>query len=86
MPLYEYRCEACGESEEKLEGIAAPDHHDCPACGGAGSMHRQISLSAFKLEGSGWYAQGYGKGGISSSPKAEAPKTPGCCGGSCSCH
>ena len=84
MPLYEYRCDACGQSEENLEKISAPDHHDCPACGQADGMHRQISVGAFTLVGSGWYAQGYGKG---ASEKSETPAKPtSCCGGSCACH
>ena len=29
MPLYEYRCEACGQPEEKLESLSAPE--DTPA-------------------------------------------------------
>ena len=36
MPLYEYRCEACGQPEEKLESLSAPEAHACPACGGYG--------------------------------------------------
>jgi len=89
MPLYEYRCEACGESEEKLEGISAPDHHDCPVCGGPDGMRRQVSVAAFALSGSGWYAQGYGKeSGPKPAEKSEAApaKPTGGCGGSCACH
>ena len=63
MPLYEYRCEACGEEEEKLEGFAAPTEHDCPQCGVPEGMHRKVSLTSFTLAGGGWMAQGYGKGG-----------------------
>ena len=31
MPLYEYRCDACGQPEEKLESLSAPQSHACPA-------------------------------------------------------
>jgi putative FmdB family regulatory protein len=62
MPLYEYRCEACGEKEEKLEGFSAPTEHDCALCGKPQGMQRQISLTSFTLAGGGWEAQGYGKG------------------------
>jgi len=90
MPLYEYRCEACGESEERLESVSAPDHHDCPKCGHREGMARQVSVAAFSLAGSGWYAQGYGKDGATKAPEAPsaAPKAAeggGCCGG-CACH
>ncbi|MBK7292606.1 MAG: hypothetical protein IPI84_02120 [Holophagaceae bacterium] len=30
MPLYEYRCDACGQPEEKLESLSAPTSHGCP--------------------------------------------------------
>ena len=60
MPLYEYRCEACGAKEERLQSFSAPMAHDCPKCGLAEVMRREISRTAFVLSGSGWYASGYG--------------------------
>ena len=33
MPLYEYRCEACGGNEEKLQSISAPPNMIAPAVG-----------------------------------------------------
>ena len=62
MPLYEYRCEACGAKEERLQSFSAPTIHDCPECGQAKGMQREISRTAFVLSGSGWYAGGYGGG------------------------
>jgi putative FmdB family regulatory protein len=94
MPLYEYRCSACGAQEEKLQGFSAPTEHDCPKCGALVGMTRQISRTAFTLSGGGWYASGYGEGGkgaapttpsTSSEPAAEAPKAAGCAAG-CACH
>ena len=83
MPLYEYRCEACGRSEEKLESMSAPDAHACPACGVAEGMKRQISRSAFTLAGGGWYKSS------ASEPVASAPEAPksghGCAAGGCGC-
>lgn len=54
MPLYEYRCEACCQPEEKLEGLSAPQVHACPACGASEGMKRQLSVAAFTLAGGGW--------------------------------
>lgn len=84
MPLYEYRCEACGQSEEKLESLSAPVIHACPACGAAEGMKRQVSAAAFTLAGGGWYK------GAASEPaaatKAETPKSGhGCAAGGCGC-
>ncbi len=88
MPLYEYRCEACGEKEERLESYAASEQHDCPECGASNGMKRQMSVAAFALSGGGWYKQGYGeaaKAEAKSEAKSEAPSGGGCCGGSCAC-
>ena len=72
MPLYEYRCQVCGELEEKIQSYSAPTEHDCPKCGSQAGMTRQISAVAFNLSGGGWYAQGYsGKG--ATAPAKESP-------------
>lgn len=80
MPLYEYRCEACGQREEKLESMSAPESHDCPKCSAAAGMKRQVSVSGFSLAGSGWF-----KGSASEPASAPASSGGGCAGGSCGC-
>jgi putative FmdB family regulatory protein len=75
MPLYEYRCEACGAKEEKLQSFSAPTSHDCSKCGLAEAMHREISRTAFVLSGSGWYAGGYAGSENAPSSGAEPPKS-----------
>ena len=83
MPLYEYRCEACGQPEEKLESLSAPEAHACPACGADLGMKRQLSVAAFALAGGGWYK------GAASEPAGAAVETPksspGCGAGGCGC-
>ena len=74
MPLYEYRCEACGAGEEAIESFSAPTEHACPACGAALGMKRQLSASGFVLSGGGWYASGYGQGGAKTEGKAAGDK------------
>ena len=54
MPIYEYRCEACGHELDALRKISDPPLTDCPACG-ASALKKQISAVAFRLKGSGWY-------------------------------
>jgi putative FmdB family regulatory protein len=88
MPLYEYRCEACGQSEEKLESLSAPEVHACPACNKAEGMKRQLSVAAFALTGGGWYkgAASAPAATAASAPAVEAPKSGhGCAAGGCGC-
>ncbi|HJW73823.1 MAG TPA: zinc ribbon domain-containing protein [Geothrix sp.] len=85
MPLYEYRCEGCGQPEERLEGFSAPEMHDCPACGAVNGAKRQLSVAAFALAGGGWY-KGAAQEPPASSVPAEAPKSGHACGaGGCGC-
>ena len=57
MPIYEYRCASCAHEFEKIVRVTGDNPH-CPECDG--QTEKQISLSAFHLKGSGWYADGYG--------------------------
>lgn len=88
MPLYEYQCKSCGTFEEKLQGISAPQFHDCPNCGAEEGMRRQISTASFALTGTGWFAGGYGQEKGSKSPESvpSKPAEPGGCCGGCACH
>ena len=95
MPLYEYRCEACSQPEERLESLSAPEVHACPACGALEGMKRQVSVAAFALSGAGWYKGAASEPAVSAAkaetskaetPKADAPKTGhGCAAGGCGC-
>ncbi len=58
MPIYEYACKKCG-SFEIMQRISEDPLKRCPTCGG--KVNKLISLSAFHLKGSGWYATDYGK-------------------------
>jgi len=55
MPIYEYRCEACGHQEEHLQKISEKPLSVCPSCGKR-SYKKQLSAAGFQLKGSGWYA------------------------------
>lgn len=67
MPIYEYRCPACGHTFERMVKLSDP-LPACPSCG-AGEVNKLISQSAFHLKGGGWYSDHYGlkKSGSSSS-------------------
>jgi putative FmdB family regulatory protein len=55
MPIYEYRCSACGQLHEVLQKVTEPPLTECPSCGKAG-MQKLLTAAGFQLKGSGWYA------------------------------
>jgi putative FmdB family regulatory protein len=59
MPLYEYRCGACGHVFEVLQKIGDRRIRKCEACGRL-KAKRAISQTSFVLKGSGWYVTDYG--------------------------
>ncbi len=65
MPLYEYRCKACGHSFEKIQSFSAEPERVCPRC--SGELVRPISAPALQFKGSGWYINDYAAKGASAS-------------------
>ncbi len=57
MPVYEYECQSCKKSFEKLQKFSDPQLDTCPECGG--KIKKLISLSSFALKGSGWHSTDY---------------------------
>ena len=54
MPIYEYQCESCKETHEALQKLSDALLTECPNCG-AQALKKQLTASAFRLSGSGWY-------------------------------
>jgi putative FmdB family regulatory protein len=54
MPIYAYRCDACGHAKDVLQKLSDPVLTVCPACG-ADSFRKQLTAAGFQLKGSGWY-------------------------------
>jgi putative FmdB family regulatory protein len=54
MPIYEYRCFACGHHLEALQKMSEGPLRKCPDCGKS-QLRRLVSASRFRLKGSGWY-------------------------------
>lgn len=57
MPLYEYKCLACGSSFEVLQKVNEPRLTECPRCGGL--LKKVLSPPAIQFKGSGWYITDY---------------------------
>ena len=54
MPIYAYRCEACGHSKDVLQKVSDARLTACPQCG-AQAFQKQVTAAGFQLKGSGWY-------------------------------
>ncbi|MGO4307712.1 FmdB family zinc ribbon protein, partial [Cupriavidus sp. RAF12] len=55
MPIYAYRCDACGHGRDVLQKMSDAPLTDCPSCGAAGTFKKQLTAAGFQLKGSGWY-------------------------------
>ncbi|MDT7835839.1 FmdB family zinc ribbon protein [Aquabacterium sp. OR-4] len=72
MPIYAYRCTACGHAKDVLQKMSDPVLSTCPACG-AEAFSKQLTAAGFQLKGSGWYATDFKSSG--SAPAAAATGT-----------
>jgi putative FmdB family regulatory protein len=60
MPIYEYKCDNCGDVFEVRQKFADEPVTVHEKCGGP--VHRLMSTPSFNFKGSGWYVTDYGKG------------------------
>ncbi|PJA56704.1 MAG: FmdB family transcriptional regulator [Rhodocyclales bacterium CG_4_9_14_3_um_filter_68_10] len=85
MPIYEYRCNACGFQKEYLRKRTDAPLTECPECGGA-TLEKMLSAGSFQLKGKGWYAtdfKGCGKDPAKAGAKPETKAAPACGSGGC---
>jgi len=71
MPIYAYRCSACGHAKDVLQKLSDPVLSTCPACG-AEAFSKQVTAAGFQLKGSGWYATDFKGSGAAPSAGANA--------------
>ena len=93
MPIYAYKCDACGHTMDALQKMSDAPLSVCPQCGKP-ALHKQVTAAGFQLKGSGWYATDFKGGGAAAAtaaaPAAAAPAaadaSPPSCGASCAGH
>ncbi len=93
MPIYAYKCDACGHTFDALQKMSDAPLTECPHCGKP-ALHKQLTAAGFQLKGSGWYATDFKGGGAaaagaaaaSSGGESAAASPPAACGASCACH
>jgi putative FmdB family regulatory protein len=85
MPIYAYRCAACGHAKDVLQKVSDPLLSVCPACG-AESFQKQVTAAGFQLKGSGWYVTDFRDGAKPASPVDKPSGDPKPSGGALAGH
>jgi putative FmdB family regulatory protein len=73
MPIYEYRCQACGAQKEVLQRMNDAPLTDCAECGKKNTLSKMVTAAGFQLKGTGWYATDFKNSGAQ--PKSEKKKS-----------
>lgn len=74
MPIYAYKCSACGFAKDALQKMSDAPLTVCPTCG-ASAFEKQVTAAGFQLKGSGWYVTDFRDGGGKKAEPATAPAT-----------
>ncbi|MBV8633793.1 MAG: zinc ribbon domain-containing protein [Burkholderiaceae bacterium] len=72
MPIYAYRCEACGFAKDVLQKMSDAPLSECPNCGKA-TFKKQVTAAGFQLKGTGWYVTDFRNNGGTPAPASSAP-------------
>ena len=64
MPIYAYKCTACGHAQDVLQKISDKPLTVCPECHQE-TYAKQVTAAGFQLKGSGWYVTDFRDGGKS---------------------
>lgn len=76
MPIYAYRCEACGFAKEVLQKMSDDALIVCSSCNQP-SFKKQLTAAGFQLKGSGWYVTDFrgNPNSTTNGPEAGATET-----------
>jgi putative FmdB family regulatory protein len=74
MPIYAYKCDACGHAKDVLQKMSDDSLTDCPVCG-APKFNKQLTAPGFQLKGTGWYATDFKGGGSAAAAVPAAAAT-----------
>ena len=73
MPIYAYKCDACGHAKDVLQKISDPRLSVCPACD-ATAFTKQLTAAGFQLKGSGWYVTDFRNGNATAGKSSDEAK------------
>ena len=74
MPIYAYRCEACGFAKDVLQKVSDPQLTECLSCGKP-TFKKQLTAAGFQLKGTGWYATDFRGGAGTTVPPVSGTET-----------
>jgi len=74
VPIYAYKCTACGHAQDVLQKISDKTLTVCPECHQE-TYAKQVTAAGFQLKGSGWYVTDFrhNGGGDKGSAKTSEP-------------
>ncbi len=81
MPIYAYKCNACGHAQDVLQKMSDPVLTDCPECGQS-TYAKQVTAAGFQLKGSGWYVTDFRNNGASGKAGGQSADTASASGSS----
>ena len=70
MPLYEYKCDHCGDVFEVIQKFSDAPIEQHEGCGGR--VERLLSAPALQFKGTGWYVTDYARNAGNGKPAAKA--------------
>jgi len=76
MPIYAYKCSACGHAKDVLQKISDDPLTICPSCGAA-AFSKQVTAAGFQLKGAGWYVTDFRSSGDGANSGVGKPKEDG---------
>ena len=76
MPIYSYRCQACGFTKDALQKISDAPLTVCPSCN-KDTFQKQLTAAGFQLKGTGWYATDFRGGSSAGKPAEPTPESGG---------
>lgn len=82
MPIYAYKCAACGHAEDVMQKMSAAVLTVCPQCG-KDSFSKQLTAAGFQLKGNGYYATDFKGGSPAKKEEAVPAPAPACGTGAC---
>jgi putative FmdB family regulatory protein len=74
MPIYAYRCEACGFAKDVLQKMSDAVLTQCPSCQ-TENFRKQLTAAGFQLKGTGWYVTDFRGGASGPAKKADTEST-----------